>query len=81
MSPINFVDQIRVPVFVAGGKEDQTVDLQQSKRLVSALDKYHVPYEKLFIGGEAHGMAFLKDKVELYDQIIAFLDKNLKPKK
>lgn len=81
MSPINFVDKIQVPVFVAGGKEDQTVELQQSKRLVSALNKYNVPHEKLFIGGEAHGMAYLKDQVELYDRIIAFLDKNLMPKK
>jgi dipeptidyl aminopeptidase/acylaminoacyl peptidase len=81
MSPINFVDKIRVPVFVAGGKEDMTVEIQQSKRLVSALDKYNVPYEKLFIGGEAHGMAFVKDEVELYDRILAFLDKNLMPKK
>ena len=78
MSPINFVKNIRVPVFVAGGKEDQTVDLDQSRRLVSALDKYHVPYEKLFVGGEAHGMAFLKNEVELYDRIVAFLDQNLK---
>lgn len=81
MSPINFVDKIRVPVFVAGGKEDQTVELQQSKRLVSALDKYNVRYEKLFIGGEAHGMAYLKHEVDLYDRILAFLDKNLMPKK
>lgn len=81
MSPINFVDKIRVPVFVAGGKEDQTVEIEQSKQLVSALDKYNVTYEKLFIGGEAHGMAYLKNEVELYDRVIAFLDKNLMPKK
>ena len=62
MSPINFVDKIHVPVFVAGGTEDQTVEIQQSKRLVSALDKYHVPYEKLFIGEEADGMAHFKSK-------------------
>ena len=81
ISPINFVDKIRVPVFVAGGKEDQTVEIEQSRRLVSALSKANVSYEKLFIGGEAHGMAFLKNEVELYDRIIAFLDKNLMPKK
>jgi len=81
MSPINFVDKIRVPVFVAGGKEDQTVELMQSKQLVAALDKNHVPYEKLFIGDEGHGMRHLKNEVELYDRIMAFLDKNLMPKK
>jgi dipeptidyl aminopeptidase/acylaminoacyl peptidase len=81
MSPIHLVDKITVPVFVAGGKEDQTVEIQQSRRLLSALDKYNVPHEKLLIGGEAHGMAHLKNQVELYDRIIAFLDRNLLPKK
>jgi dipeptidyl aminopeptidase/acylaminoacyl peptidase len=80
MSPIHLVSNIRVPVFVAGGKEDQVVEVQQSKKLLSALDKHHVPYEKLLVGGEAHGMAYLKNQVELYDRIVAFLDKNLQPK-
>ena len=75
MSPINFVGKIHVPVFVAGGTEDRTVEIQQSKRLVSALDKYHVPYEKLFIGEEVHGKAHLKNEAALYDRVLAFLDK------
>jgi len=79
MSPINFVDKIRVPVFVAGGKDDYTVEIQQSKRLISALDKYNVTYEKLFIADEGHGMQYLGNQVELYDRIVVFLDKYLKP--
>ncbi len=77
-SPINFVDQIRVPVFVAGGKEDQTVEIQQSKRLVAAFDKYHVTYEKLFVAEEGHGMRHLNNEVELHDRIMVFLDRYLK---
>jgi dipeptidyl aminopeptidase/acylaminoacyl peptidase len=80
MSPLRHVAKIKAPLFVAGGKDDQTVEIQQSKRLISELDKHRVPHEKLFIGGEGHGMAFLKNQVELYDQILAFLDRNLKPK-
>jgi len=79
MSPINFVDKIRVPVFVAGGKDDQTVEIQQSKRLVAALDKYKITYEKLFVGEEGHGMRHLTNEVDLYDRVIVFLDKYLKP--
>ena len=79
MSPLNFVDKIRVPVFVAGGKDDQTVEIQQSKRLVAAFDKYKVTYEKLFVGEEGHGMRHLGNEVELYDRIMVFLDKYLKP--
>ena len=72
------MDKIRVPVFVAGGKEDQTVEIEQSQHLVSALEKYHVPYEKLFVGEEGHGMRHLKNEVELYDRVVVFLDKYLK---
>ncbi len=81
MSPINFIQNIRVPVFVAAGKEDWTVEIEQSERLISALKKHDVPYEKLFISDEAHGMAHLKNEVELYDRILVFLAKNLTPKK
>jgi len=78
MSPINYVQNIRVPVFVAGGKDDQTVEIQQSKKLIAEFERHHVAYEKLFIGGEGHGMAFLKNEVELYDRILEFLATNLK---
>jgi dipeptidyl aminopeptidase/acylaminoacyl peptidase len=81
MSPINFVKNIRVPVFVAGGRDDQTVEIQQSRKLISELERHHVTYEKFFVSGEGHGMAFLKNEVEYHDQVMAFLDKYLKPKK
>jgi dipeptidyl aminopeptidase/acylaminoacyl peptidase len=81
MSPLRHVANIRVPVFVAGGKDDQTVEIEQSRNLVAELEKHNIPCEKLFIGGEGHGMAFLKHEVEYHDRVLAFLDKNLKPKK
>ena len=70
-----------MPVFVAGGKDDRTVEIQQSKRLISEFEKHNISYEKLFVGDEGHGMAFLKNEVELNELVLAFLDKNLKPKK
>jgi dipeptidyl aminopeptidase/acylaminoacyl peptidase len=81
MSPINFVKNIRVPVFVAGGRDDQTVEIQQSRNLISELDAHHIRYEKFFVSGEGHGMAFVKNEVEYHDRVLAFLDANLKPKK
>ena len=81
ISPGRHVDQIRVPVFVAAGTEDQTVEIEQSRALISALNKYHVPYEKLFASDEAHGMAHLDNQVELYTRIEAFLAKYLAPAK
>lgn len=80
MSPIRFVDKIRVPVFVAGGKDDQVVELQQSRKLLAQFERHGIAHESLFIGGEGHGMAYLKNEVELYGRIEAFLAKHLMPK-
>jgi len=79
MSPINFIQNIRVPVFVTAGKDDEVVQINQSHKLISALEKNNVPFEKYFVGGEGHGMAFLKNEVELHDRILAFLDKHMAP--
>ncbi len=81
MSPVRHVANIRVPVFVAGGKDDRVVEIRQSKKLVAELDRHNIPYEKLFIGDEGHGMAHLSHQVELYGRIEAFLSKHLMSKK
>ncbi len=80
ISPGRHVDRIRVPVFVSGGKDDQTVEIQQSRSLISSLEKYHVPHETLIVREEGHGMGHLDNQVELYSRIEAFLAKNLMPK-
>jgi len=79
MSPGRHVDRIRVPVFVAGGKDDTTVEIEQSHALLSALDKYRVPHESYIVGEEGHGMGHLDKQVELYTRIEAFLAKYLAP--
>lgn len=78
ISPINFVDQVRVPVLVAHGKDDPVAPVAQSRRLVSELANHKVPYEAYFTSDEVHGMAQLEDQVVLYGRIEAFLEKNLK---
>jgi dipeptidyl aminopeptidase/acylaminoacyl peptidase len=81
ISPGRRADQIRVPVFVAGGKDDQTVEIEQSQTLIAALEKHHVPHESLLVREEGHGMGHLDNQVELYTRIEAFLAKNLKAAK
>jgi dipeptidyl aminopeptidase/acylaminoacyl peptidase len=81
ISPGRHAEQIRVPVFVSGGTEDQTVEIEQSRGLISSLVKYHVPHETYIVGGEGHGMRHIDKQVELYTRIEAFLAKNLVPAK
>ena len=68
---------MRVPVFVAHGKDDPTAPVAESRRLVADLHKHGIPNESLFVGGEGHGMGHLDNQVELYGRIEAFLAKNL----
>jgi len=80
ISPGRRTDRIRVPVFVAGGKQDRVVEFAQSRRLVSALEKNKVPHETHFVREEGHGMAHLDNQVELYGKIEAFLAKHMAPR-
>ncbi|MBI2511443.1 MAG: S9 family peptidase [Opitutae bacterium] len=79
ISPVRHVASVRVPVFVAHGKDDPIADISQSKRLIAELDKHHVTHENLLVSEEGHGMGHLKNQVELYSRIEAFLAKHLMP--
>jgi len=81
ISPGRHAENIKVPIFISGGKSDQTVDIEQSKALISSLQKYHVPFESYIVAEEGHGMRHLDKEVELYTRIEAFLAKNLMPAK
>lgn len=77
MSPILSAAQIKIPVFIAHGEEDQVADSGQSHRLAKVLAKAGVPCETMFASGEAHGFSSLKNRVELFTRIESFLKKNL----
>jgi dienelactone hydrolase len=79
ISPVRHVDQVRVPVFVSHGKEDHVAEVGESRRLIAELKKHNIPHEVLLVSGEGHGMHYLKNQVELYDRVIAFLDQNMAP--
>jgi dipeptidyl aminopeptidase/acylaminoacyl peptidase len=77
ISPIRHVDQIKIPVLVAHGKEDGVVSIEQSTRLVAALKQAHVPCTVFFRSGEGHGMARLKNRTDYYTEVEKFLQDNL----
>jgi dipeptidyl aminopeptidase/acylaminoacyl peptidase len=77
LSPIHRVNQIKIPIFVAHGKEDVVATVAQSKNLLKQLEKFGVPHEKQIQGGEGHGFHQLDHKVKLYTAIETFLGKHL----
>lgn len=77
ISVLDGASQIKVPVFVAHGKDDPVVEISQSRRLIAELERGHVVHESMIVGEEGHGFGHLDNKVEMYSRIEAFLAKNL----
>lgn len=80
ISPIRHVDQVKIPISVAHGVDDQVAPVEQSQRLISELKKHGVPFEKQIESNETHGFHHLENEVALYTAIEKFLAKNLAPK-
>ena len=66
-----------MPVFVAHGREDSVVSIEQSGRQAAELKDRGLPHVARFEGGEGHGMSFVKNRVELHTAIEEILALNL----
>ncbi len=76
-SPVNFVQNIRVPTLHAYGENDPRVDIDHWKRLKAELDRYNKPYEFVREGNEGHGFGNENARVRFYRQVEDFLARNL----
>jgi dipeptidyl aminopeptidase/acylaminoacyl peptidase len=78
ISPINHVDKIRCPMMVIHGANDPRVPIAEAEQIVAALKKRNIPVEYLRYQDEGHGLAKLKNRLDAYPKMVAFLDKYLK---
>lgn len=77
-SPINYVDQIKVPVFLLQGKEDKVVPPEQSILIFDALKKKKVPTALLLFDGEQHGFRMATSIKKALDSELYFYSRILK---
>jgi dipeptidyl aminopeptidase/acylaminoacyl peptidase len=75
-SPMNQVDDIKIPIFIAHGRQDIRVDISQSIRLERALKSRGVPHETYYEGDSAHGFASADAQAAYLAELEAFLDKH-----
>ena len=54
-SPTRQADKIKVPVFLAAGREDLRAPGEHTERMEKALKAAGVPVESLYYDGEGHG--------------------------
>ena len=79
-SPVNFVQNIRVPTLHAYGENDPRVDIDHWRRLKARLDEFHKTYEFIKEGEEGHGFRHEDTRIAFYRQVDQFLAKYLAPK-
>jgi dipeptidyl aminopeptidase/acylaminoacyl peptidase len=74
VSPITRVDEIRAPLFIVHGANDPRVPLSEAEQLHRELVARGVPCELLVYPDEGHGLQKLKNRLDAYPRIAAFLE-------
>ncbi len=74
-SPVHFVDQLKAPVLIIHGEDDERAPIDHAKALIKALDNANHPYEWLVKDKEGHGFYNEANILEANKKILAFLDK------
>ncbi len=80
ISPINFADKIRAPLFVIAGANDPRVPMEEADQIVAKARAKGVPVEYISFPDEGHGMAKRANRIRGYSAIAEFLDKHVKDK-
>lgn len=76
-SPAKHADKIKVPVFLAHGKDDTRATFNHAEAMRAALIKAGNPPEWMAVEGEGHGFYNTKNRTEFYQRLEAFLAKHL----
>ncbi|WP_349984581.1 alpha/beta hydrolase family protein [Stenotrophomonas sp. WHRI 8082] len=77
VSPVNLAQQIKVPVFLAAGGEDERAPIQHTQRMEAALKRAGVPVQSLYYPREGHGFYVDANRREYYGKLLTFLSQNL----
>jgi dipeptidyl aminopeptidase/acylaminoacyl peptidase len=77
MSPIHKAGEITAPLMVIHGKNDPRVPVGEAEQIVDRVKKNGGKVEYLLYEDEGHGLAKLKNRLDAYPKIAAFLDKHL----
>jgi len=76
-SPARNVDRIKADLFIVHGKKDIRAHYDHALFLREQLDKNGISYEWMAKDKEEHGFYLQKNRHELYERMLAFLDKNI----
>lgn len=76
-SPTRQAGGIKIPVFLAAGREDETAPVEHTERMERALKAAGVPVEAHYYPGEGHGFYKPANNRDYYTKLLAFISRHL----
>ncbi len=76
-SPTRLAGQIRAPVLLVAGGEDEIAPVEHTRRMERALRSAGVPVETLYVDKEGHGFYKPENRRAYYTRLLAFLSTHL----
>lgn len=77
ISPIHKAEEITAPLMVIHGKNDPRVPVGEAEQIVERVRDNGGVVEYLMYEDEGHGLAKLKNRLDAYPKVAAFLDEHL----
>ncbi len=77
-SPINFVNNIKCPLFIVQGKNDPRVTQSESDQIVEKLRSENKDVEYMVLEDEGHGFSKVTNQIKVWEKICTFLDSYMK---
>ena len=77
VSPVFHVDKIKAPLFIAQGKNDPRVNVDESDQMVKAMKEKGIKVEYLVKDDEGHGFRNEENKFDFYREMEKFLNIHL----
>jgi len=77
ISPIHKAENITAPLMVVHGKNDPRVPVGEAEQIVERVKNNGGAVEYLLYEDEGHGLAKLKNRLDAYPRIAAFLDRHI----
>jgi dipeptidyl aminopeptidase/acylaminoacyl peptidase len=81
ISPIHKAERITTPLMVIHGKNDPRVPVGEAEQIVQRVRENGGVVEYLLYEDEGHGLAKLKNRLDAYPRIAAFLEEHLEIRK
>ncbi len=78
VSPVNFAENINIPILLIHGTEDRVVPVEHSQDMAEELKDYDKEVRYVEIDGANHYLSVQSHRIQTLEEMVSFFDKHLK---